>query len=119
MLVKYIAMVQEHASQVLPFAVRVASQGVKFYQQALCMLTSGVCGCLLPEIAVSLILLQLHSPSLMCDSDCVPLLRGLESLLDRLNRLSPRSNKWEDEDMLWSEVKSESIKYAYKLDTST
>ena len=99
-------MVQEHANQVLPLAVRVASQGSKCYQHVVRVLTSGVCGCLLPEIAVGLILLQLHSPALMCDCDCIPLLRGLVGALDRLNSLSPATGKCEENDMLWSEVKS-------------
>ena len=105
-LVKYIAMVQEHANQVLPLAVRVASQGSKSYQQALCVLTSGVCGCLLPEIAVGLIVLQLQSPRLMCDCDCIPLLRGLVDSLDRLNKLAPSAMKREEEDLLWPDSKS-------------
>ena len=99
-------MIQEHANQVLPLAVRVARQGSKSYQQALCVLTSGVCGCLLPEIAVGLILLQLHSPALMCDCDCIPLLRGMVSSLDRLNKLAPNASKCEEDDMLWPDIKS-------------
>ena len=104
-------MVQEHVNQVLPLAIRVAGQGAKFYEQVLRVLNSGVCGCLLPEIAVGLILLQLHSPALMCDCDCVPLLRGIVCLLDRLNRIASCADSCEEDDMLWPGVKSECIIY--------
>ena len=102
-------MVQEHASQVLPVAVRVASSGTKSYNQVSYVLMSGVCGYLLPEIVVGLVLLQLQSPQLMCDCDCVPLLRGLVGALDRLNRLAPASLKEEEEDLAWPGVKSKSL----------
>ena len=117
-LVKYVAMVQEHASQVLPIAARVCSVIPSHYHATTQVLSGGVCGSLLPELAVGLVLLQLKTPSVVLESDCVPLLRGLVELLDRFNRLAPNVLADDEEDLAWTGVKSNQYMYMYACNLS-
>lgn len=105
-LVKYIAMVQEHSNQVLPIAIRVGSMGPNSYNQAANTLAAGMFGTLLPELSVGLVLLQLQTPLLIADCDCIPLLSGLLELLDKFNRLAPDCLNIDQDDIAWPKVKS-------------
>nr|CAD7427832.1 unnamed protein product [Timema monikensis] len=56
---------------------------------------------LLPELLLSLILLQLEAPLLLHHVNWVPLLSPLLDTLDKFNRLAPGGDKDDAEDMAW------------------
>ena len=58
------------------------------------------------ELAMGLVLLQLQTPMLLVECDCVPMLGELVELLNRFNQLAPGASKEDEEDMSWPEVKS-------------
>ena len=107
-LMKYVAMLHEHASQVLPLAAQVASLSPDHFKKASKVLQCGPCGMLLSELSVGLVLLQLRVPMNMVESDCVPLIGELLQHLDHFNRLAPGALKEDVEDLAWSDVKSTS-----------
>ena len=82
-LIKYIAMLHEHTTQVLPLASHVASFSIKHFSLVAKVVQEGPTGTLLPELAVGLVLLQLRMPLQMAESDCVPLVGELVEHLDR------------------------------------
>ena len=82
-LIKYIAMLHEHATQVLPLASHVASFSIKHFSLVAKVIQEGPTGTLLPELAVGLVLLQLRMPLQMAESDCAPLVGELVEHLDR------------------------------------
>lgn len=105
-LMKYIAMLHAHASQILPLASQVASLGPHYFKAVSKILQSGPCGMLLSELSVGLVLLQLRVPMNMVVSNCVPLIGELIQCLDHFNRLAPGALKEDVEDLAWSDVKS-------------
>lgn len=82
-LIKYIAMLHEHTTQVLPLASHVASFSIKHFSLVAKVVQEGPTGALLPELAVGLVLLQLRMPLQMAESDCAPLVGELVEHLDR------------------------------------
>ena len=83
-LLKYIAMLHEHATQVLPLASHISSFSSKHFSLVAKVIQEGPTGALLPELAVGLVLLQLRMPLQMVESNCVPLVGELVDHLDRL-----------------------------------
>ena len=90
-LLKYIAMLHEHATQVLPLASHIASFSSKHFSLVARVIQDGPTGALLPELAVGLVLLQLRIPLQMVESNCVPLVGELVDHLDRLASLRDHS----------------------------
>lgn len=63
-----------------------------------CLLDTGV---LLPELVLSMILLQAYHPSVAQKSEGMSLLRDLLIPIDGFNRLAPGSSKEDQVDMAW------------------
>ena len=63
-----------------------------------------ILGVLLPELSVSLVLLQLHAPSILHASQCSPHLVTLMESLDAFNHLAPGLHREDTEDLAWPGV---------------
>lgn len=106
-LINYVRMLHEHLVQILPLASQAASLGPDQFRQTTKILQDGPSGVLLPELAIGLVLLQLRLPLQLVESDCIPLVGELIERLDQFNRLAPGAHMEDEEDLAWSDVKSE------------
>ena len=61
-------------------------------------------GVLLPELVTSLVLLQLHVPTVIHVSNCIAMLQTLLDMLDRFNRLAPGLEREEMDNLSWPDV---------------
>ena len=75
--------------------VRVA---LSYYTVSWLSLSTGV---LLPELVLSMILLQAHHPSVAQKSEGICLLRDLLIPINRFNQLAPGCTKEDELDMTW------------------
>lgn len=107
-LVNYVRMLHEHLAHILPLAAQAAALGPTQFKQTAKILQDGPSGVLLPELAIGLVLLQLRLPLQLVESDCIPLVGELVDHLDQLNRLAPGAHMEDEDDLAWSDVKSES-----------
>ena len=104
---KYIAMLHEHVTKVIPTALLLAQVSRDHFSLVATSLQKGPSGVLLPELAVGLVLLQLRMPLLLQDSKCVPLLGELVTQLDGFNRQGPGAGVEDEDDLAWPGVRSE------------
>lgn len=61
-------------------------------------------GVLLPELVTSLVLLQLHVPTVLHASNAIVMLQTLLDLLDKFNKLAPGLVREEMDDLSWPDV---------------
>lgn len=61
---------------------------------------------LLPELLVSLVMLQQEVPLLMCLVDWLQLFQPLLEALEAFNRLTPDLDREDNDDLLWPGVNS-------------
>ena len=110
-LINYVRMLHEHLAHVLPLASQAAALGPTQFKQTAKILQDGPSGVLLPELAIGLVLLQLRLPLRLVESDCIPLVGELVDRLDQFNRLAPGAHMEDEDDLAWSDVKSESRRF--------
>ena len=106
-LVKYVSMLHHHMVVVLPEATALVlhqPQLLRAYSQ---VLQTGPAEVLLPELSVSLVLLQLHLPMKMVENKCLESISDLMEVLDKFNRLFPGAAFEESADMSWPDARSE------------
>lgn len=73
-----------------------------FYLYGIALCVPGV---LLPEMVTSLVLLQIHAPTVLHTSNCVSMLQTLLDILDKFNGLAPGIHKEDTEDLAWPGIK--------------
>ena len=115
-LINYVRMLHEHLLHILPLASQAAALGPVQFRQTAKILQDGPSGILLPELAIGLVLLQMRLPLQLVETDCIPLVGELVERLDQFNRLAPGAHVEDEDDLAWSDVKSELIHawYAFK-----
>nr|CAD7602466.1 unnamed protein product [Timema genevievae] len=101
LITKYIYLLSSHVSEILPSAAELAAVSSKHFSYVASVLRGDVIDVLLPELLLSLILLQLEAPLLLHHVNWVPLLSPLLDTLDKFNRLAPGGDKDDAEDMAW------------------
>nr|XP_032812660.1 E3 ubiquitin-protein ligase HERC2 isoform X4 [Petromyzon marinus] len=101
LLKKYIVLLCSHVADVLPVATSVAHSSSRHFAEVSYVLESDLCGVLLPELVLGVLLLQVKSPTLMQDAGAIPVLAGLLEHLDRFNGLAPGAEKDDHEDLAW------------------
>ena len=106
-LLKYMSMLHHHVLQVLPMASQLVSQDPRHFRVAWQVLREGPAVTLLPELAISLVLLQLKLPFKFLESKCLPLVGELVKLLDEFNRLAPGVLEADEQDLVWPDTHSE------------
>ena len=105
-LLKYMSMLHHHLLQVLPMASQLVSLNPRHFRVASQILREGPAAMLLPELAVSLVLLQLKLPFKFLESRCLPLVGELARLLDEFNRLAPGAFEEDEQDLAWPDTHS-------------
>ncbi len=105
-LLKYMSMLHHHLLQVLPMASQLVSLDPRHFRVASQILREGPAVTLLPELSVSLILLQLKLPFKFLESKCFPLVGELVRLLDEFNRLVPGACEEDEQDLAWPDTHS-------------
>lgn len=100
-LMKYISMLHHHTTQVLPTASQLVSLNPKYFKVASQILRKGPVVTLIPELSVSMVLLQLKMPFKLLESKCVPLVGELMKLLDDFNSLAPGAYEEDEQDLAW------------------
>ena len=108
-LVKYVSMLHHHVMQVLPLASQLVSHNLQHFKMATLVLGEGPVMTLLPELSVSLVLLQLKLPFQFMETSCVSLVEELVKLLDDFNHLAPGICEDEEEDLAWPDSHSERV----------
>nr|CAD7262173.1 unnamed protein product [Timema shepardi] len=131
LITKYIYLLSSHVSEILPSAAELAAVSSKHFSYVASVLRGDVIeivadtghharsvpahatalnrapllvlfpDVLLPELLLSLILLQLEAPLLLHHVNWVPLLSPLLDTLDKFNRLAPGGDRDDAEDMAW------------------
>ena len=109
-LVKYIAMLHHHVVQVLQVASQLVSCTPHHFTTVSRVLKEGPVVMLLPELSVSMVLLQLRIPCVFLASKCVSLVGELVKFLDDFNQLAPGALQEEEQDMAWPDTYSEYLK---------
>ncbi|KAG1662456.1 E3 ubiquitin-protein ligase HERC2 [Nymphon striatum] len=101
---KYITLLCNHISDCLPIASNLAAISPRNFLTVSQILKTDIIGILLPELVLSLLLLQIHLPNTLFLSDftqCFALLTIILDYLDKFNRLAPGMNIDDIEDMSW------------------
>ena len=98
---KYISLLCSHVGEVLPVASSVAANDPRYFVACSQLIQSELSGVLLPELLVSMVLMQTTLPSVMGVAQAVPLMSGLLEMLDKFNRLAPGMQKEDEEDLAW------------------
>jgi E3 ubiquitin-protein ligase HERC2 len=109
LLKKYCSLLCSHVSDVLPLATNLASYSSKHFAAVARIIKHDISGVLLPEMSVSLVLLQLHAPSILHASHCTSNLVSLMESLDAFNQLAPGLHREDIEDLAWPGVWGESL----------
>lgn len=106
-LVKYVSMLHHHVIQVLPMASQLVSLSPRHFRMASRVLRVGPAVTLLPELSVSLVLLQLQLPFKFLENKCVPIIGEVVKLLDDFNQLAPGAFEEDEQDLSWPDTHSE------------
>ncbi len=61
-------------------------------------------GVLVPELVTCLVLLQLHTPTVIQGSNCTALLHSLLDVIDKFNQMAPGCHRDNNEDLAWPGV---------------
>lgn len=101
---KYIALLSSHAEDCLSVASVLASLSSRHFALAAAVLERDLTGILLPELLVSLILLETSVPEATQAAQVVPTLSPLLESLDYFNRLAPGSHLEDCQDLSWPGV---------------
>ncbi|XP_052077229.1 E3 ubiquitin-protein ligase HERC2-like isoform X2 [Mytilus californianus] len=112
---KYVTLLCNHVSDILPIAASLATTGTKHFSIVSKIIQKDVTGILLPEMSTCLVLLQLRNPAVIQSSQVVPVMEQLLDIIDKFNKLAPGLNKDDKEDLAWPGVFSYSLeKYSRK-----
>ncbi|XP_061183765.1 E3 ubiquitin-protein ligase HERC2-like isoform X1 [Saccostrea echinata] len=112
---KYILLLCNHISVILPQATSLACISSKHFSVVSRVLTKDVTGVLLPEMVTSMVLLQLKAPGVIQSSRSVPVLEEILDILDTYNKLAPGLDRDDKEDLAWPGVWSYTLeKYTQK-----
>lgn len=103
-LVKYISMLHHHVVQTIPVASQLVSHNVQHFRMAYEVLREGPVMTLLPELAISLVLLQLKLSYQFIETRFVPLVGEMVKLLDDFNYSAPGAIEEEEEDLAWPDA---------------
>ena len=109
-LVKYVSMIHYHIVQVLPAASELISQHPQLFKVYTKVLRTGPVEVLLPDLSVSLLLLQVRLPVEMVASKCFDLIGNLIDVLDKFNRLTPSAFVEDSADLAWPDTYSEYLR---------
>jgi E3 ubiquitin-protein ligase HERC2 len=101
LLQKYTKLFCASAYQVIGKATQLAREGTVQFIASAEALEDGLIGVLLPELVLSMILLQAHHPSVAQKSEGICLLRDLLIPINRFNQLAPGCYKEDELDMTW------------------
>ncbi|XP_052278368.1 E3 ubiquitin-protein ligase HERC2-like [Dreissena polymorpha] len=104
---KYIGLLCNHVTDILPLGSSLASNSGKHFSLVSRIITSDVTGVLLPELLTCLVLLQLKSPVVVETAGAVPVLEQILDILDKFNTLAPGLYREEKEDLAWPGVWSQ------------
>ena len=63
-----------------------------------------ISGVLLPELSTTLVLIQLHAPTVMHASGSVPMLQTLLDIMDKFSKLAPGVHRDDLDDLSWPGV---------------
>ncbi|XP_074649618.1 E3 ubiquitin-protein ligase HERC2-like [Tubulanus polymorphus] len=98
---KYVALIVNYITDILPKAASLVGQGSKRFNIIAKIVEKDVCVVLVPELLTSIILLQVHSPLVLQVSGAVELLEDVLAIFDKFNRLAPGLSKDDPEDLAW------------------
>ncbi|GIY42325.1 e3 ubiquitin-protein ligase HERC2 [Caerostris extrusa] len=85
----------------LSLASTLGSTGTHLFVAAASILENDLTGVLLPELLVCLVQLEIMYPSLIHESQLIPVLSQLLDHLDKFNQLAPGIDKEDTADLLW------------------
>ncbi|XP_042145750.1 E3 ubiquitin-protein ligase HERC2 isoform X2 [Ixodes scapularis] len=101
---KYIGLLSSHAEDCLSVASVLATLSPRHFALAAAVLERDLTGILLPELLLSLILLETSAPEATQAAQVVPTLSPLLESLDCFNRLAPGSHLEDSQDLSWPGV---------------
>ncbi|XP_054929802.1 E3 ubiquitin-protein ligase HERC2 isoform X6 [Dermacentor andersoni] len=101
---KYVSLVACHVEDILSVASVLGSLSPHHFALAASILEQELTGVLLPELLVSLVLLESTVPEMMHVVDAAPLLSPLLESLDCFNQLAPGAHLEDTQDLSWPGV---------------
>ncbi|KAJ8297784.1 hypothetical protein KUTeg_024315 [Tegillarca granosa] len=101
---KYISMLCNHVTDILPVAASLANLSAKHFSVVSKIISKDVTGILLPEMVTCMVMLQLRNPVVIYASKSVPLLENLLDSVDSYNKLAPGLDRDDKEDLAWPGV---------------
>ncbi|XP_075228227.1 E3 ubiquitin-protein ligase HERC2 isoform X3 [Lycorma delicatula] len=103
-LFKYLQQLSKQIIEVMNLAAELSATSNKHFYVVASILRGDTIEILLPEILVSLVMLQKEVPLLLHSADWLGLLLPLLDTLEKFNRLMPSLEKEDNEDMAWPAV---------------
>ncbi|GIY59956.1 e3 ubiquitin-protein ligase HERC2, partial [Caerostris darwini] len=98
---KYVCLLASFVCKTLSLASTLGSTGTHLFVAAASILENDLTGVLLPELLVCLVQLEIMYPSLIHESQLIPVLSQLLDHLDKFNQLAPGIDKEDTADLLW------------------
>ncbi|UYV60264.1 HERC2 [Cordylochernes scorpioides] len=98
---KYLNLVAFYSSDCITVATNLATLGSFHFYQAAQVLESDLVGVLLPELLVSLTMLEGLAPATMQETGVLGVLAPLLDCLDRFNRLAPEAHMDDSGELIW------------------
>ncbi|XP_054270101.1 E3 ubiquitin-protein ligase HERC2 isoform X2 [Macrosteles quadrilineatus] len=111
LLYKYILLLTKPLTRVINLAAGLAAHSPRHFYVVTAILKQDAVEMLLPELLVSLVMLQQEVPLLLHSVDWLQLFTPLLESLEAFNRLTPGLDKEDDEDLSWPGVNITSSNY--------
>ncbi|GFU31029.1 e3 ubiquitin-protein ligase HERC2, partial [Nephila pilipes] len=106
---KYVCLLSTFVCKALSLSSALGSSGSYLFAVASSILESDITGVLLPEFLVCLVQLEIMFPSLIHESQLIPVLSQLLDHLDKFNQLAPGIDREDTADLLWHGVPSSNL----------
>ena len=98
---KYLQLLCCHALELLPAATNIATTSQRHFLVVSLVLEQDIIGTLLPELVISLLLLQMENQTLFAKCEIIPSLTCILETLDKFNVIAPGFEKEESDELLW------------------
>ena len=98
---KYLNLICSHVLEIIPSASNIGKSSQRHYLLVSLVLEQDLIGILLPELVVSLLLLQIENQTIFAKCEIIPSLTCILECLDKFNILAPGFEKEDSDELIW------------------
>ena len=98
---KYLNLICSHVLEIVPSASNIGNTSQRHFLLVSLILEQDLIGILLPELVVSLLLLQIENQTIFAKVEIIPSLTCILESLDKFNILAPGFEKEDSDELIW------------------